>query len=420
MASTLRLLAVILLLFTITNTTVTAVEDDELESMLNVLRARGYNLFSNAIATSDLIYEVLAGKSFTLFAPTDSSLFTLDMTNMASDYISILRCHVIPLRMTFSDICRFTSGSSLPTLTAARRATVRVESRSSPTSSDDAVTIDGVGVLLPGLFYSRSLAVHGLRGILNCASNQELKTAPSPVNNDRQAHPPPSNFSSPIDWGSSIDADDTEAPSLSPSNLPDDDRFNSPLINDSQEKHLPSHFFDHVLSPSSGYVDEDSITSTEPEPAVSHGFSPADSPAEQVKFPAEVSPAYDLWLEVPTSPHFAPSSEPLPPPEFSENDDPMAFPPSTGDAIENLGSHMVATDSELGSLNENELSLIEKDGRRSPVSDNFPVNSPEDMAESIKSQPSDEAAFDCPVTNGYDHVSFSPGYVYTRNPMSCS
>lgn len=326
--------------------------------------------------------------------------------------------------MTFSDLRRFTPGSSLPTLTAARTATVLVERRSSTTSSDDAITVDGVGVLLPGLFYSRNLAVHGLGGILNCTSNQESKTPPPPVE-DNDAHiPPPSNFSSPIDSGSSTDADDTKAPSLSPSNLPPDDRFNSPLINDSEEKPLPSHFSDHVFPPSSRYVDEDTITSTEPEPPVGHGFSPADSPAEQVKFPAEVSPAYDLWPEVQTSPHFAPSSEPLPPPEFSENDDPMAFPPSTSDAIENLGAHMVATDSELGFLNENELSLIEKDGRQSAVSDYFPVTSPEDMAGiketgPIKSQPSDEATFDCPVTDGYDHVSFSPGYVYTREPTSC-
>lgn len=381
MASTLRLLlAAILLLFTITTTTVAAVEDDELESMLNVLRARGYNLFSNAIATSDLIYDVLTGKSFTFFAPTDSSIFTLDMTNTASDYISTLRCHVIPFRVPFSDLRRLiNSGSSLPTLAPNHLATVRVETgtSSSTTSSDDAITVDGVGVLFPDLFYSRNLAVHGLRGILNCTSDQQPQMAP-----------PRSNFSSQIN---------------SQANLPDGDGFSSPAITESQEEPSTPHYSYHIEPPSSEDV---------------------DSAADEVKFSPQVSPAYDLWLEASTSPHFAPSSEPVPPAEFSESDDPMAFPipPSaTTDEIEDLGAdHMVTTDSELDSLNENEVSFIDKDGRKTAVSDYIPVTSPEDMA-GIKetgpkeSQQSYENTFDCPVTGGFNHVSFPRGYVCTSS-----
>lgn len=96
MASPLRFLAVTLLLLSLT-TTVVSVEEDELESMLNVLKSRGHNLFGNAIPTSDIIYEAISGESFTFFAPTDSALFTIDMISTASDYMSTLRCHVIPI-----------------------------------------------------------------------------------------------------------------------------------------------------------------------------------------------------------------------------------------------------------------------------------------------------------------------------------
>ncbi|KAI8000355.1 Fasciclin-like arabinogalactan protein 19 [Camellia lanceoleosa] len=91
--------------------TVIAVPDQELESMLAVLRTRGYNLFCNALTTSDLYFDLLAGTSF-----TDSSLFALDMTSSASVYITALRYHIVPLRLSLADLRNLTSGSILPTL----------------------------------------------------------------------------------------------------------------------------------------------------------------------------------------------------------------------------------------------------------------------------------------------------------------
>ncbi|KAL3538587.1 hypothetical protein ACH5RR_001953 [Cinchona calisaya] len=387
MAYSLRLLAVTLLLFSLTNSAVTAVEEDEVDSMLQIMRATGYNLFGNAIATSDLIYEVLTGKSFTFFVPTDSSLFTLDMTNTASDYISTLRCHAIPFRVTFPELRRFNSGTSLPTLFKDHRATVRVERRSSRTSSDDVITVDGERVVLPGLFSSRNIAVHGLRGILNCTSDQESQTASPPANrgshssvkNHRHVYPPPSNLSPQTDSQGFRDVDSPKATSP------------SPAVTENQAETSPSNFFNQIEPPTSG---DSSVTFPEPEPPVSRGFSPANSP-ESVHFPPQFSPAYDLWLEAPTSP-----------PEFSENDDPMAFPPATIYPGEYQGAHMVATESELSSLNDNELSLINKDHLKNAVSDYTPVLSTEDRAgiikaEPEKSQPLDEATFDCPVRDGW-------------------
>ncbi|GMP48939.1 hypothetical protein CsSME_00016112 [Camellia sinensis var. sinensis] len=84
--------------------------------MLAVLRTRGYNLFCNKLTTSDLYFNLLAGTSFTVFVPTDSSLFALDMTSSASVYITALRYHIIPLRLSLADLQNLTSGSILPTL----------------------------------------------------------------------------------------------------------------------------------------------------------------------------------------------------------------------------------------------------------------------------------------------------------------
>lgn len=340
MASALRFLAVTLLLLSLT-TTVVSVEEDELESMLNVLRSRGHNLFSNAISTSDIIYEAISGKSFTFFAPTDSALFTLDMISTASDYISTLRCHVIPIRLLYPELRRLPSGSSLPTLVKNHRAILRLDTRRSRTSSDDCITIDGVCIALPDLFYSRNLAVHGLRGNLNCTLVQDSTTgnqsSPSPApgsvishsreGNRRHTHPPPPlNFSSETGSNTSENVQNPEVPSPSATNLHDDHGCSSPVVSEGQAK---------------------------PSPVVG-GFPPSHSPAH-ANLPPQVFSACDLWSDAPTSSVPSPSPEPGPQPEFSENDDPMAFPPS---ATEIQGAHHKAARAlELNSMDEDEKEM---------------------------------------------------------------
>ncbi|KAG4915362.1 hypothetical protein JHK87_052919 [Glycine soja] len=70
---------------------VRSIPNREFDSMLNTVRARGYDLFCNAIVTSDLKIDILSDANssrdaFTFFAPTDASLFALDMTLTASSY----------------------------------------------------------------------------------------------------------------------------------------------------------------------------------------------------------------------------------------------------------------------------------------------------------------------------------------------
>ncbi|CAL5358398.1 unnamed protein product [Camellia sinensis] len=168
--------------------TVIAVPDQELESMLAVLRTRGYNLFCNALTTSDLYFDLLAGTSFTVFVPTDSSLFALDMTSSASVYIIALRYHIVPLRLSLADLRNLTSGSILPTLLPIHD--IQVQRR--PESEN--FTANGVDVV-PGLFFGRNIAVHGLGGILSFRTQIGLghgSSLPPPANlyNNQSSRPP--------------------------------------------------------------------------------------------------------------------------------------------------------------------------------------------------------------------------------------
>lgn len=142
---------------------------EELERAITVLRLRGRALFANAIITSDLLFDLLSVESLTLFGPTDSMLFDLDMTHSLSFYVSTLRLHSVPLRLPLSDLRSLPNDSSLPTLLPSHRLLL-----TKPSSSNDSIYLDGVQLLLPGLFYGRNLAVHGLADLL------PLTSPPSP------------------------------------------------------------------------------------------------------------------------------------------------------------------------------------------------------------------------------------------------
>nr|KYP63134.1 Fasciclin-like arabinogalactan protein 19 [Cajanus cajan] len=148
----------------------------ELDSMLDTVRARGYDLFCNAIVTSDLQIQLADNNnnshSFTFFAPTDASLFALDMTQTASSYTDTLRLHVVPRRLSLTHLRLLPDGYTLPTLLPRRRLQL---TRRSPS----AIVVGGVHVASPGLFYGRNIAVHGLAGILSLRSNNS--PSPSPI-----------------------------------------------------------------------------------------------------------------------------------------------------------------------------------------------------------------------------------------------
>ncbi|CAH8353812.1 unnamed protein product [Eruca vesicaria subsp. sativa] len=151
---------------------------EELERAITVLRVRGRALFANAIVTSDLLFDLLSVESLTLFAPTDSTLFDLDMTHSFSFYVSTLRLHSVPVRLPFSDLRSLPNATTLPTLLPSHHLLL-----SRPSSSNESVYLDGVHILVAGLFYGQHLAVHGIDGLLSLTtpSSPQLSVDLAPV-----------------------------------------------------------------------------------------------------------------------------------------------------------------------------------------------------------------------------------------------
>ncbi|XP_056159432.1 fasciclin-like arabinogalactan protein 19 [Syzygium oleosum] len=153
---------------------------EELDAALAALRSRGYRLAANAAAASDLRFDLLSAASATIFAPVDSALFALGMALPAPAYLSVLRSHAVPRRLSAADLRRVRSSAAamvVPTLLPSRSLRVTVGQHS------DAIAVDGVELAVLGVFYGRDVAVHGLRGALSIQSQFGAMDggAPQPV-----------------------------------------------------------------------------------------------------------------------------------------------------------------------------------------------------------------------------------------------
>ncbi|KAK9675517.1 hypothetical protein RND81_11G012000 [Saponaria officinalis] len=155
----------------------------DLNAAIFTLRSNGYNLFANSIAVSDISFQILSvsvnssssslsssvnggfGRhGYTLLAPPNSVLFSLDMSTDAFTYVHSLRFHVIPRRFSYNDL-RDVSISSKPYLeTLAGGHVIAVA------SSGDVVSVDGVLVSFPDMYLHSKIAVHGIDGILSSSA----------------------------------------------------------------------------------------------------------------------------------------------------------------------------------------------------------------------------------------------------------
>ncbi|KAI3461970.1 hypothetical protein Pfo_018633 [Paulownia fortunei] len=151
----------------------------EFEIMTEALRNHGYTLFTNAITTSDLQYQLLntidaaaeaaePTSPFTLFAPVDELLFALDMASDAAVYVNTLRYHVIPNhRHTFADLQNLSS-PFLDTLLPHYSVLIG-KTQDGDVLFDNAsvgVMVDAVRLSDPDLYLGSRIAVHGIDGIL--------------------------------------------------------------------------------------------------------------------------------------------------------------------------------------------------------------------------------------------------------------
>ncbi|KAI4375548.1 hypothetical protein MLD38_013405 [Melastoma candidum] len=156
----------------------TSIPTHEVDTMLSTLHSRGpYNLIANAIATSDLRFDILHSSSFTLFAPPDSSLFHLALTLPSAAYVSALRLHSSPHRYSSSDLHHLLSSSSS---SSVRAVPTLLKPRSLRLHSSGAVlALDNVEVSFPGIFYSHSIAVHGISGAISLRDERHISPPPS-------------------------------------------------------------------------------------------------------------------------------------------------------------------------------------------------------------------------------------------------
>ncbi|XP_022752007.1 fasciclin-like arabinogalactan protein 19 [Durio zibethinus] len=163
--------SLILLLLVLTASTVTTADltSQELDAALFALRSSGYTLFPNAITTSDLLLRLLSSQnssSFTLFAPTDSLLFSLDLLSSSRLYTFSLLLHASPHFLSMSDLLSLPRPNYIETLLPNRQLFVENTLVSHNGTFLLSVTVDGVRVSVPDLFLGSNIAVHGLDGIL--------------------------------------------------------------------------------------------------------------------------------------------------------------------------------------------------------------------------------------------------------------
>ncbi|KAE8691225.1 putative Citrate-binding protein precursor [Hibiscus syriacus] len=165
----------------------------ELDAALLALQSRGYTLFPNAITTSDLQARLLSSQNssiFTLFAPPDSLLFSLDLLSSARLYTFSLFLHVAPHFLSSADLLVLPRPTFIDTLFPNRRLFVEHTMSTRNGTALLTVTVDGVVVSVPDLFIGSNLAVHGLDGIL-VARYGSLVSEGSDTNTDTAIAEPP-------------------------------------------------------------------------------------------------------------------------------------------------------------------------------------------------------------------------------------
>ncbi|GMH24510.1 hypothetical protein Nepgr_026353 [Nepenthes gracilis] len=144
----------------------------EVEAAVEALRSEGYRLFGNSIAVSDILYQIISGDNFTLLSPPDSALFSLDMSTNAFHYVFALRFHVIPRRLSATDL-RYLSLSGTPyieTLVPQQSLFVSYRRREIEVAFNvtvfEFVEVDGVRISSPDVYLGTHIAAHGIDGAL--------------------------------------------------------------------------------------------------------------------------------------------------------------------------------------------------------------------------------------------------------------
>ncbi|GMJ12376.1 Fasciclin-like arabinogalactan protein 19 [Hibiscus trionum] len=159
----------IVLLLLLATTPTSGLTTKELDAALLSLRSRGYTLFPNVIETSDLKIRLLKSQNssiFTMFAPSNSLLFSLDLLSSARLYTVSLFLHVSSHFLSSSNLIALSCPAFIDTLLPNRQLFVERTMFTRNGTVLEIVAIDRVVVSVPDLFIRSHIAVHGLDGIL--------------------------------------------------------------------------------------------------------------------------------------------------------------------------------------------------------------------------------------------------------------
>ncbi|KAL4331827.1 hypothetical protein GQ457_07G005210 [Hibiscus cannabinus] len=126
-----------------------------------LIGAGDFNSWANMLSASHLFMLPL---SATLFVPSDDSLFTFPVpfptsTTSSADHL-IIPYHIVPQRLTFSQLALFKPFSRLPTLLPSKSILV---TNTSPSN----FTLDASHISHPDLYLTSSIAVHGIASLFN-------------------------------------------------------------------------------------------------------------------------------------------------------------------------------------------------------------------------------------------------------------
>ncbi|XP_022720781.1 fasciclin-like arabinogalactan protein 19 [Durio zibethinus] len=134
----------------------------QLNNIIDALIGAGdFNNWANMLSAYDLLMLPL---SATLFVPSDDSFFPFPVptssTTAASFDPFVVPYHIVPQRLTFSQLTLFKPFSRLPTLLPSKSILITNRSLSN-------FTLDASRISYPDLYLTSAIAVHGIAALLN-------------------------------------------------------------------------------------------------------------------------------------------------------------------------------------------------------------------------------------------------------------
>ncbi|EEF32487.1 conserved hypothetical protein [Ricinus communis] len=153
----------------------------QLNNIIDALIGAGdFNSWVNILSVADAATLPL---SATLFIPADDSPSPIATTITIDPFI--FPYHIVPQRLSFSDLCQFNLSSRLPTLLSFKSILITNNSISNFTLDDSLLSH-------PDLFSSDTIAVHGIATLLDYSVYGDAY--PKPSQPEVLARPPPGMF----------------------------------------------------------------------------------------------------------------------------------------------------------------------------------------------------------------------------------